>query len=155
MTERIRHIHVMSDCTLGRARVQAELRDMGLSVNHKRIERLMKLANMVRAWLRKSNQFPVCHSIVRPASSAALGSVPQQFVPVSMDALPAFEDKCDKAVPAIQLELRRGNSTATVTWPTELADECVAWPLSVRARSAGTVRWWCLNPPSSPLFWHG
>ena len=84
-------------------------------------------ANMVRAWLRKSNQLPVCHSIVRPASSAALGSVPQQFVPVSMDALPAFEDKCDKAVPAIQLELRRGNSTATVTWPTELAGECGAW----------------------------
>jgi transposase len=84
-------------------------------------------ANMVRAWLRKSNQLPVCHSIVRPASSAALGSAPQQFVPVSMDALPVFEDKCDKAAPAIQLELRRGNSTATVTWPTELAGECGAW----------------------------
>ena len=46
MTERIRQIHVMSDCTYGRARVQAELRDMGLSVNHKRIERLMKLASL-------------------------------------------------------------------------------------------------------------
>jgi hypothetical protein len=28
--ERIRQIHVMSDCTYGRARVQAELHDMGL-----------------------------------------------------------------------------------------------------------------------------
>ena len=46
MTERIRQIHVMSDCTYGRARVQAELRDMGLCVNHKRIERLMRLANL-------------------------------------------------------------------------------------------------------------
>jgi putative transposase len=36
----------MSDCTYGRARVQAELRDMGLCVNHKRIERLMKLASL-------------------------------------------------------------------------------------------------------------
>lgn len=44
-----------------------------------------------------------------------------------MDALPVFEDKCDKPALAIQLELRRGNSTATVTWPTELADECGAW----------------------------
>ena len=46
MTERIRQIHVMSDCTYGRARLQAELRDMGLCVNHKRIERLMKLASL-------------------------------------------------------------------------------------------------------------
>ena len=46
MTERIRQIHVMSDWTYGRARVQAELRDMGLCVNHKRIERLMKLASL-------------------------------------------------------------------------------------------------------------
>ena len=46
MTERIRQIHVMSDYTYGRARVQAELRDMGLCVNQKRIERLMKLANL-------------------------------------------------------------------------------------------------------------
>lgn len=46
MTERIRRIHKMSDETYGRARVQAELRDMGFCVNHKRIERLMKLANL-------------------------------------------------------------------------------------------------------------
>jgi putative transposase len=46
MTERIRKIHVMSDCTYGRSRVRAELRDMGDCVNHKRIERLMKLANI-------------------------------------------------------------------------------------------------------------
>ena len=84
-------------------------------------------ANMVRAWLRKSQQLPVCHSIVRSASSAALGSAPQQFVPVSMDALPVFEDKCDKPALAIQLDLRRGNSTVTVTWPIELAGECGAW----------------------------
>jgi putative transposase len=46
MTERIRQIHAMSDSTYGRARVQAELRDMGLCVNHKRIARLMKLAHL-------------------------------------------------------------------------------------------------------------
>ena len=109
-----------------RAAVLVECRQPGKSIAGVALKHGLN-ANMVRAWLRKSNQFPVCHSIVRPASSAALGSVPQQFVPVSMDALPAFEDKCDKAAPAIQLELRRGNSTATVTWPTELASECGAW----------------------------
>ena len=46
MIERIRPIHVMSDGTYGRARVQAELREMGLRVNHKRIERWMKLAHL-------------------------------------------------------------------------------------------------------------
>lgn len=109
-----------------RAAVLVECRQPGKSIAGVALKHGLN-ANMVRAWLRKSQQPPVCHSIVRPASSAALGSVPQQFVPVSMDALPAFEDKCDKAVPAIQLELRRGNSTATVTWPTELASECGAW----------------------------
>lgn len=44
MTERIRQIHQMSDCTYGRDRIQAELRERGLQVNHKRIERLMRLA---------------------------------------------------------------------------------------------------------------
>jgi putative transposase len=36
----------MSEYTYGRARVHSELRDMGLCVNHKRIERLMKLAHL-------------------------------------------------------------------------------------------------------------
>lgn len=46
MTERIRQIHQRSDCTYGRDRIQAELRDMGLRVNHKRIERLMRNARI-------------------------------------------------------------------------------------------------------------
>ena len=46
LTERIRQIYVLSDCTYGRIRVQAELQDMGLQVNLKRIERLMRLAHL-------------------------------------------------------------------------------------------------------------
>jgi hypothetical protein len=46
MTEQIRLIHAMSDCTQGRDRGQAELSDMGLCVNHKRIARLMKLESL-------------------------------------------------------------------------------------------------------------
>ena len=46
MTEQIRQIQDMSDCTYGRARLQAELSEMGLCVNHKRIARLMKLAKL-------------------------------------------------------------------------------------------------------------
>ena len=109
-----------------RATVLAECRLPGKSIAGVALKHGLN-ANMVRAWLRKLQLPPVCHSIVDPASSAALGPAPQQFVPVNMDALPVFEDKCGKALPAIQLELRRGNSTATVTWPTELAGECGAW----------------------------
>ena len=46
MTEQIRQIHTMSDRIYGRDRVQAELSDMGLCVNHKRIAGLMKLASL-------------------------------------------------------------------------------------------------------------
>lgn len=46
MTERIRQIHQMSDCTYGRHRIRAELVDMGVVVNLKRIERLMRLAGL-------------------------------------------------------------------------------------------------------------
>jgi putative transposase len=46
MIERICPIHAMSEYTYGRARVHSELRGMGLCVNHKRIERLMKLAHL-------------------------------------------------------------------------------------------------------------
>jgi transposase len=109
-----------------RAAVLAECRQLDKSIAGVALKHGLN-ANMVRTWLSKSKQPPVCHSIVGPASSAALGPVPPQFVPVSIDALPVFEDKCYKPAPAIQLELRRGNSTATVTWPTELASECGAW----------------------------
>ena len=109
-----------------RAAVLAECRQLDKSIAGVALKHGLN-ANMVRTWLSKSKQLPVCHSIVGPASSAALGPVPPQFVPVSIDALPVFEDKCYKPAPAIQLELRRGNSTATVTWPTELASECGAW----------------------------
>ena len=46
MTQRIRQIHQMSDCTYGRHRVRAVLVDMGEVVNLKRIERLMRLAGL-------------------------------------------------------------------------------------------------------------
>jgi len=116
----------LSHCDDFRAAVLAECCQLDKSIAGVALKHGLN-ANMVRTWLSKSKQPPVCHSIVGPASSAALGPVPPQFVPVSIDALPVFEDKCYKPAPAIQLELRRGNSTATVTWPTELASECGAW----------------------------
>jgi transposase len=106
-----------------RAAVLAECRQSGKSIAGVALKHGLN-ANMVRVWLRKSEAPSAGHSLVTPASSAALESAPQQFVAVRMDVPAMSEDRCAKA---IQLELRRGNSTATVTWPTELAGECGAW----------------------------
>jgi transposase len=109
-----------------RAAVLAECRQSGKSIAGVALKHGLN-ANMVRVWLRKSEAPSVCHSFIEPASSAALESTQQEFVAVRMDVAPMPEDKCVKSSVAIQLELRRGNSTATVTWPTELAHECGAW----------------------------
>ena len=109
-----------------RASVLAECRQSGKSIAGVALKHGLN-ANMVRVWLRKSESPSAGHSLVTPASSAALESAPQEFVAVRMDVPPMSEDRCAKGSPAIHLELRRGNSTATVTWPTELAGECGAW----------------------------
>jgi transposase len=109
-----------------RAAVLAECRQSGKSIAGVALKHGLN-ANMVRVWLRKS-EFPVCHSLIDPAaSSTPPESESPQFVAVRMDLPPASDDKCTKRALAIQLELRRGNSTATVTWPTELAGVCGAW----------------------------
>ena len=84
MTERIRQIHAMSDCTYGRARMQAELRDMGICVNHKRIERLMKLANLQGVSRRRG--YVVTTQRDRHAK-AAPDLVKRQFTATGIDQL--------------------------------------------------------------------
>ncbi len=55
MTERNRQIHVMIDCTYGRARVQAELREMGLCVKHVSILQCEQWAiRITTLWLKVS-----------------------------------------------------------------------------------------------------
>ena len=84
MTERIRQIHVMSDCTYGRARVQAELRDMGLCVNHKRIERLMRQAKL-RGVSRRRGFVVTTHR--NPQAKAAPDLVKRQFTATGINQL--------------------------------------------------------------------
>ena len=110
-----------------RAAVLSECRQSGKSIAGVALKHGLN-ANMVRVWLRNSESSPVDHSLVNLAtSSATLESEPQQFVAVRMDEPPASKDKCAKRSTAIQLDLRRGNSTATITWPSELASDCGAW----------------------------
>ena len=53
LRERMRKIHRLSRETYGRARIQAELRDEGWAVNHKRVARLMKLEGLEGASRRR------------------------------------------------------------------------------------------------------
>jgi transposase InsO family protein len=53
LAEEIRQIHAGQDGTYGSPRVTAELRDRGRKVNHKRIERVMRVFDIVGLHLRK------------------------------------------------------------------------------------------------------
>jgi transposase InsO family protein len=53
LAEQIRHIHATHDGTYGSPRVMAELRDTGRKVNHKRVERVMRMFGIVGVHLRK------------------------------------------------------------------------------------------------------
>ena len=73
-------------------------------------------ANIVHRWLREHSQ-------------GTLVAQPLAFVRVTLEsstevAAPAV---VTQATPEIRMELRRGAATETVTWPSQLADECGAW----------------------------
>ena len=60
--ERIRAVHADSDGTYGAPRVTAELRDAGLRVNHKRVQRVMRRFGIVGVHLRKKHRTTIPES---------------------------------------------------------------------------------------------
>lgn len=80
-------------------------------------------ANMVRKWVieeRKRSLPPQAHPS-RPVSVPDRGSPPvPAFVPLGLPAPSATSG-------AIQIELRRGEATVSVSWPVSAAGECAAW----------------------------
>lgn len=78
-------------------------------------------ANMVRKWVLDAER-DACGAIAQPATGQLQGAaqVTPTFVPL---ALPPVA-----AVPAdIRVELRRGGTAITVTWPSAAAAECAQW----------------------------
>ncbi|MDP3856712.1 MAG: transposase [Stagnimonas sp.] len=72
----------------------------------------------------------IVHRWLREHSQGTLVPQPQAFVPVTLESTSEVAELAPVAVTAtaeIRMELRRGNSTATVTWPSELAGDCGAW----------------------------
>ena len=108
-----------------KAMVLAQCREPGRSVASVALKHGLN-ANLVRLWQRKSELASVRHSLSESSqSSAVLAS--QQFLPVHMDVPTDSHGGFAKPCAAIQLELRRGTSAVTVTWPAELAGDCGVW----------------------------
>jgi transposase len=72
----------------------------------------------------------IVHRWIREHSQGALVVQPQAFVPVTLSTEPepvATKPDVVAATPEIRMELRRGTSSVTVMWPSELAGDCGAW----------------------------
>ncbi|HJV96363.1 MAG TPA: transposase [Albitalea sp.] len=68
-------------------------------------------ANVVHRWRQLARE-------ARPALATASG----EFVPVSLPAMPPPTNACD-----IQIQLRRGATAMTITWPVSAAADFGAW----------------------------
>ncbi len=80
-------------------------------------------ANMLRKWVieARKRSLPAPAHPCRPVSVPDRGSPPAPaFVPLALPAASA-------ASGSIQIELRRGEATASVSWPVSAAGECAAW----------------------------
>ena len=82
-------------------------------------------ANVIYRWLSQSRQGS------GPIQSVPVGALDQQISSFIAVQLP--ESAAPQAVTvatvtiAIRMELRRGTSSVTVVWPSELAGDCGAW----------------------------
>ncbi len=71
----------------------------------------------------------IVHRWIREHSQGTLVTRPQAFLPVSVttEPEPVATKPVVVAMPEIRMELRRGTSSVTVMWPSELAGDCGAW----------------------------
>ena len=72
----------------------------------------------------------IVHRWIREHSQGTLVIQPQAFVPVTLSTEPepvASKPVAVAATSEIRMQLRRGTSSVTVMWPSELAGDCGAW----------------------------
>jgi transposase len=79
-------------------------------------------ANLVRRWVHEAEMEPSTTAGKVPVRRVAAPAPQALFVPLALpsSAAPA-------QVPDIRIELQRGATTVTVTWPASAAAECAAW----------------------------
>jgi transposase len=73
-------------------------------------------ANLLRRWVVEHEGLGVS------AAQPAVAPQHEEFI-----ALPVVAKPQPTVVADIRIELRRGATTVTVTWPTQAAGECAAW----------------------------
>jgi transposase len=78
-------------------------------------------ANLVHKWRRGSARAPRQAVACVPATSTGQPGA-GLFVPLALPAQTAAAPTAD-----IRIELRRGATSVTVTWPTQAAGDCAAW----------------------------
>lgn len=83
-------------------------------------------ANLVRRWVKEAEvgaqmEVSTAASEPRTASPATTPTPTPKFLPLPLPA-PASPVAAD-----IRVELQRGATTVTVTWPASAASECAAW----------------------------
>ena len=80
-------------------------------------------ANLLRRWVHEAEMKPRSEVVRADVVVGAAARDPKTvFVPVSLPP-PAPPDQ----VPDIRIELRRGPTTVTVTWPAGAASDCAVW----------------------------
>lgn len=80
-------------------------------------------ANLLRRWVREAEMRPPSSAASKIATLEVQAPEPKAlFVPVSMPASTAPAPLGD-----IRIELQRGATAVTVTWPVSAASECAAW----------------------------
>jgi len=80
-------------------------------------------ANLLRRWVHEAEMKPRSDVVRADVVVGAAAREPKTvFVPVSLppSAPPA-------QIPDIRIELRRGPTTVTVTWPAGAASDCAVW----------------------------
>jgi transposase len=76
-------------------------------------------ANLLRRWVREAEVGAQPAPSPKTALPAPKASTPAAFVPVPLPASGASTD--------VRMELRRGATTISVTWPANAAVACAAW----------------------------
>lgn len=80
-------------------------------------------ANLLRRWVTEVEMKPsVDDDSAQVAVTASSPTTAPSFVPVSLPS-PATPTP----LPDIRIELQRGATTVTVTWPASAASKCAAW----------------------------
>ena len=82
-------------------------------------------ANLLRRWVREAEMTPVVGNDSGNSVAVRDAGVPERktvFVPVKLPEPTAPVLQAD-----IRIELQRGATAVTVTWPASAASECAAW----------------------------